>query len=810
MRVPVAWLRSYCDPALTTAEIARRLALSGTEVERVERVGVGEPERFVVGRVLAAERHPNADRLSVCSVDDGSADPRTIVCGAPNVAAGQIVAVARPGAVMPDGSTLGEAELRGVRSSGMILAEDEVGVGEAHAGIMVLGDGAAPGEPLIERLQIADEALELETPPNRPDCLGVYGVGREAHAVTGAPLAEDPTVRDAEPAGDDRAEDHASVEIADPEICLRFTARAFCDVRIGPSPLWLKQRLTAAGQRPIANVVDITNYVMLATGQPLHAFDLDEVRGSRVVVRRARAGEAMTTLDGVERSFDADMALVCDAEGPSGIAGVMGGRVSEVSERTTRVLMEAATWVGPNILRTSSALGLRTEASARFEKQLHPEQAIAAQRLAARLMVELCGARLVPGTLDELPRPVAERTVELRLERLERLLGETVPPDAVEDILGRLGFRVRREQEGQDGRLSVGVPAWRDGDVQREADLIEEVARVHGLDRLPTTLPARRRAVGRLTRAQHMRRRLEDALRDRGLLEVVAYSFTAPATLAALRLDPEDALRLANPLSEEQSVMRPLLLPGLLDAARLAASRGRPDLALFESAHVYSPREGEHAEPGGPPARERHHLAALLAGELPASWRLAPRRSDFYAARALMEGLLEGTGVEWRAEPATASAFLHPGRAAALIAGEREIGWLGELHPAVAGRWDLDSGTALELDADALVEIAPSDPARYAELTAFPAVLQDIAVVVGEDVPAAAVAAAVESAAGELLSSTRVFDLYRGEQVDEGSKSLALRLELRAPDRTLSEPDVAAVRERIEGELERLGGRLRG
>ena len=802
----MAWLRSYCDPGLTTAEIADRLALSGTEVERVERVGVGEPERFVVGRVLEAERHPNADRLSVCTVDDGSGDPRTIVCGAPNVAAGQVVAVARPGAVMPDGSTLGEAELRGVRSSGMILAEDEVGVGEDHAGIMVLGDGAAPGEPLVERLQIADEALELETSPNRPDCLAVYGVAREAHAVTGAPLAEDPTKRDAEPAGTDRAQDHASVEIADPEICLRFTARVFCDVRIGPSPLWLKQRLTAAGQRPISNVVDITNYVMLATGQPMHAFDLDEVRGSRVVVRSAREGEAMTTLDGVERSLHADTALVCDAEGPSGIAGVMGGLVSEVSDRTTRVLMEAATWVGPNVLRTSSALGLRTEASARFEKQLHPEQAIAAQRLAARLMVDVCGARLVPGTLDELAGPVAERTVELRLERLERLLGESVPPDAVEGILHRLGFRVRREGQG---RLAVGVPIWRDGDVQREADLIEEVARVHGLDRLPTTLPARRRAVGRLTREQRMRRRLEDALRDRGLLEVVAYSFTAPATLAALRLDAEDALRLANPLSEEQSVMRPLLLPGLLDAARVGASRGRPDLALFESAHVYRPSEAEEADPDGPPARERHHLAALLAGELPAGWRLAPRRPDFYAARAVVEGLLEGSGVEWRAEPTTGRPFLHPGRAAALIAGDREVGWLGELHPAVAASWDLDGAAALELDADALVEVAPSEPARYSDLTAFPAVLQDIAVVVEDDVTAAAVAAAVESAAGDLLSSARVFDVYRGEQVGDGSKSLALRLEFRAPDRTLTDLDVAAVRERIEAELGRLGGRLR-
>jgi phenylalanyl-tRNA synthetase beta chain len=804
--VPVAWLRSYCDPGVATAEIADRLALAGNEVERVERVGVTDPDRFVVGRVLAAEPHPDAERLTVCTVDDGSEDPRTIVCGAPNVAAGQTVAVARPGAAMPDGSTLGEATLRGVASSGMILAEDEVGIGEDHAGIMVLEGGAAPGAPLVEALQIADEALDIETSPNRPDCLAVYGVARELHAITGAALAEDPTARDAEPVGDDAATDHAAVEIADPEICLRFTARVFCDVSVGPSPLWLKQRLTAAGQRPISNVVDITNYAMLATGQPLHAFDLDEVRGARIVVRRAEAGEQMTTLDDVERTFDPPVALVCDAEGPSGIAGLMGGQVSEVSEGTTRVLMEAATWVGPNILRTSATLGLRTEASARFEKQLHPEQAIAAQRLAARLMVELCGARLVPGTLDAYPVPAEPRTVRLRPERLERLLGEHVPEQEARAILERLGFAVASRE---DSGVAVGVPSWRDGDVQREADLIEEVARVHGLDRLPTTLPARRTAVGRLTPAQRERRRLEDALRDRGLLEIVAYSFTAPSALESLGFDPAAALRLANPLSEDQSVMRPLLLPGLLDAARHNAARGRGDVGLFESAHVYEPSREE----GGPPAHERHHIAGLLAGDLPGSWRRPPQRADFSGARAVVEALLAGFRIDHRFEPLADRPYLHPGRAAAVRAtgdGSAELGFVGELHPRVAGAWDLGSATAFELDVEALLDLGPAGPAAYRDVTSFPAVLQDIAVVVGEDVPAASVEDAVRRGAGDLLASAQLFDLYRGEQVGEGHKSLALRLEFRAADRTLTDADVARLRERIEGEIAALGGRLRG
>src|SRR5215207_6054064 len=477
--------------------------MAGVKLERLHRTGVGDASAFVTGRVLKADRHPNADRLSVCLVDVGRPEPQTIVCGAPNVATGQTVAVALPGAAMPDGSILGEAELRGVKSSGMILAEDEVGIGEDHMGIIVLPE-LPVGVPLADHLPIADEVLELEITPNRPDVMGVYGVARDLHAVTGAPLAEDPTARDAEPRGDDSADDHASVEI-DPEICLRFTARVFEDVTIGPSPLWLKQRLVAAGQRPISNVVDITNYVMLCTVQPLHAFDLDEVRGSRIVVRRAREGETMATLDGVERSFTDEMALVCDADGPSGIAGVMGGLISEVSDKTTRVLMEAATWVGPNIMRTSKVLGLRTEASARFEKQLHPEQAIAAQRLTARLMVELCGARMVPGTIDAYPRPAEPRVVPLRAERMERLLGEQIADETASGILERLGFE--RAQDGEGGGEARGakgassatawrVPPWRDSDVQREADLIEEVARIHGLDKLPTTLPARKDAIG--------------------------------------------------------------------------------------------------------------------------------------------------------------------------------------------------------------------------------------------------------------------------------------------------------------------------
>ncbi|MGI9081907.1 MAG: phenylalanine--tRNA ligase subunit beta [Thermoleophilaceae bacterium] len=809
MRVPLAWLRSYSDPGLPAQELAERLDMTGTEVERIERLGVRSTDGFIVGRVLKAGRHPDADRLTVCEVDDGSGEPRTIVCGAPNVESGQTVAVALPGAVMPDGTRLGEAKLRGVTSSGMILAEDEVGIGSDHAGIMVLAGDLPVGAPLHEYLPIADEVLELEITPNRPDCLAVYGVAREVHAATGAALAEDPTASDAEASGGDRVEDHASVEIADPDICLRFVARVFQDVRIGPSPEWLKQRLTAAGQRPISNVVDITNYVMLTCGQPLHAFDLDKVRGSRIVVRRAREGERMVTLDDSERAFGPDAALVCDAEGPSGIAGIMGGQISEVSEDTTRVLMEAATWVGPNILRTSKALGLRTEASTRFEKQLHPELAMAAERLAAKLMVELCGARMVPGTIDAYPDPAEPRAVELRMERLERLLGQAVEVDEVRGILGRLGFDTSLTP---GGAISARVPHWRDVDVQREADLIEEVARIYGLERLPITLPARRRAVGRLTSEQRLRRRLEDALRDRGLDEIVGWSFIAPEALERLRLADMPSLRTANPLSEDQSVMRPLLLPGLLDAAARNAAHGVAALALFESAHVYGPGESLDAPRGSPrgrrPARERHHLAGLLTQAAPGTWRRGAVPAGFHAGKGVVEALLGVAGLEGEYRGG-AQPFLHPGRAAGvLVGGGREVGWIGELHPLVARAWDLEGAAAFELDAEALAEEVTATTV-FEDLTSYPAVLQDIAVVSPLQVSAAEVQAAVRSGGGDLLRSARVFDVYTGAQVGEGSRSLALRLEFRASDRTLTDEEVARSRSKIEAELAEIGGRLR-
>jgi len=820
MLLPRFWLHDYCDPGVETPELVDRLDLTGTAVERVYRHGVGSPERFVVGRVLSVEGHPDADRLTVCSVDVGEGAPAQIVCGAPNVAAGQTVAVARPGAVMPDGTRLRKAKLRGVESSGMILAEDELAIGNLHDGIVVLDDGPAPGTALADVLPIATDVLELEITPNRPDCLGVYGVAREVHAAFGVPLAPPPWAEDPGTDGGVGGSDLVEVIVEDPSLCPRFTARVFEDVKIGPSPEWLKARLTAAGQRPINNVVDATNYVMLLSGQPLHAFDLDRVAGGRLVVRRAKPGETLTTLDGVERALDPDMVVIVDDDGPTSLAGIMGGDRSEVSDSTTRVLMEAATWNGPNIHRTSQRLALRSEASGRFEKGVSPESGREAQAVAARLMVELTGATLRAGTVDVGGAPPPPEPIRMRDAKRARLLGKEISRERSVQILAALDFEVTDAADGVDAR----PPHFRRTDVTREADLIEEVARIDGLENLPSTLPETRSAPGAdlrpagLSEYQRLRRRTADALVARGLSEIIGWAFTDPGFAEPLRLAPDDPHRdmvvLANPMSSELSALRTMLLPDLLNAAQRNAARGAERIHLFQLGKTYRKRSEPH-DPSGrgqiSPVDERERVAALLVGPArPATWREpSPPPADFYAAKGVLAAVLADLRVEWSLEP-SAQAWLHPGRAADIVIAGARAGYIGELHPLVAQAFDLEGGAAFGFGMDPVWAQVRGKVTEYEDVTSFPALRQDLAVIVPEEVAAARVVEVVRRSGAPELESVEVFDVYRGSQIGEGRVSLALRLSFRAPDRTLTDEEVAARREGITAALaSELGGELR-
>jgi phenylalanyl-tRNA synthetase beta chain len=809
MRVPLPWLREYCDPALDVGAIEERLTMTGTKVEAIHRHGVPSAESFVVGRVLEAVQHPDADRLRLCTVDVGAEEPARIVCGAPNVAGGQTVAVALPGATMPGGTRIKRAKLRGVVSEGMILSEQELEIGSGGEGIMVL-DGLAldaefaPGAPLGELLPIGMDVLELEITPNRPDCLGVYGVARELHAATAAalgpaPWAEDPGSPPGEP-----LQAAVAIEVQCPELCPRFTARVFEGVSIAPSPPWLKARLSAAGQRPINNLVDITNYAMLLTGQPLHAFDLDRVAGGRLTVRRARPGEAVETLDGQTRVLDDRMVLIEDADGPTSIAGLMGGVRSEVRAGTTRVLLESATWNGPNINRSSWALALRSEASSRFEKGLQPEQCMQAQAVATRLILELCGARLVTGTLDIGGDGPAPRLIRLRESRVRAILGVAVAAERQREILGALDFGV----SPGEAALEASVPPLRRDDVTREIDLIEEVARIDGVDRLPATLPARRGAAGMLSHSQRVRRAAEDALAGRGLYEIVGWSFADPVLLDRLRLPADHPMRavvrIENPLSEAQSILRPTLLGSLLDAARQNVSRDRPDVAIFESGTVY-----RTAAAGVELADEHHALGALMSGRLgPRSWRGEAAEADFFTAKALLAAVLEKLGVQWSLE-AGSWPFLHPGRAAAVLAGGQALGFIGELHPLVSAVWDLERTASFAIDLSKAAAVAPA-LRTFRPFPAVPSLRRDLAVVLPDEVTAAEALARVRGAGGEMLDDVEVFDVYSGEQIGAGRRSLALSLSFRSPERTLTDEEIEPARARILDTLAELGGELRG
>jgi phenylalanyl-tRNA synthetase beta chain len=758
MRVPMSWLREYVEVEALTDEIAARLAISTCEVERIVRQGVADDDGnlglFRVGRVVEAGKHPNADRLQLCRVDVGEGEPRQIVCGAWNFGEGATVAVALPGAVLPGGQRLEEVKLRGESSSGMILSEQELELGSDHTGIIVLEDGPEPGTPLADVLPLSEEVLELEITPNRPDLLSVYGIAREVAAIFGAELAPVPGL-EPERAGDEPVD----IRVEDLDRCPRYVGRTFRDVRIEPSPPWLKARLTAAGMRPISNVVDATNYVMHALGSPLHAFDRSRLAEGRIVVRRARPDEEIRTLDGSLRVLTPDDLVIADAERPVAIAGIMGGEDSEVGEETTDVLLEAANFEPIGIQKSSERLGLRSEASGRWEKGIDPYVAEGAARLCSRLFAELAGARWV-GESDvraELPEPP---TITLRPARTSGLLGLEVAEDEQRRILESLQFEVGRD-------WAVRVPAWRARDVTRDVDLIEEVGRMK-LEEVPFTLPARRELHGRLSPEQRNRRLIEDVLVGLGFSEAYTPSLVAE--------DPNpNAMTIPQPQSLDQAVLRTILLPSLIEAARHNLDVGNEGIALFEIARIYLPNSGL--------PQEEVHVAGIV-------------EADFAGAKGAVERIFEAIGVTGSFERADHELML-PGKTA-----ESGYGVVGELRPDVlAGTW-----SAFELDLGGLDR---HEGRIYEDVITYPPVKQDLAFAVPEEVLAGDLVEAARAAVPELREMTP-FDVYRGEQVGPGRKSIAFSVEFQSPERTLTDEEAATLREKIVAALQaKFGAELR-
>ncbi len=841
MRVPLSWLREYVElpTDITTGEarlLADRLTLAGLEVAKIEHIGAtegGQPalawEGIYVGEVLEVKPHPNADKLVIAVVDYGKG-PVESVTGAPNIKIGDRgfkVAVAEPGARIVDAYALEPqlikvkpANLRGVRSEVVLCSEKELGLSEDHSGVLILDQEAEVGRPLAELL--SEVVLELDLTPNLARCFSIIGVAREVAALTGKRF-KTPEVgwRPSGPAIFGQVE----VEIQDPDLCTRYTAALIKGVKPGPSPFWMRRRLTLSGMRPINNIVDITNYVMLEWGQPLHAFDYDKLHGldgKRIIVRRAGAGERIITLDGVERALTEEMLLIADPEGPIAIAGVMGGLESEVTEATRAVLLESASFSNTNNRRTAQALKLMSEASARFGRGVPPELTIPALKRAAQLMSELAGGEIASGIIDVYPVRQPEIELEFDPKEVERLLGLEVSQEEVIELLEQLEFSCRPQ-----GRLiQVKVP-WHRLDISYPADLVEEVARLIGYDKIPTTLMADTLPRQQRERTLELEEQVRDLLVGCGLTEVITYSLTSLESAAKLEPQrrepsPEDYLHIANPLTRERSVLRRSLLPGLLETVA-ENLKHHERVAIFELGRVYLPSRGGPPRGGAPgPALQQgkeacplepRRLGLALAGprsEPSWSWHEKPGTMDFFDLKGIIEELLRRMGLAGFRFIKAEGPFLHPGRAATLLLGEEEAGLLGELHPQVRENFELEEPTLVaELDLEAILARAGL-VRRYEPLPQFPAVLRDLAVVVDEAISAERVAQAIKAAGGELLRELILFDLYQGPPIPEGKKSLAFRLRLQAEDRTLTDEEADRLRLRIEAHLaEELGAELR-
>jgi phenylalanyl-tRNA synthetase beta chain len=793
MKISYQWLREYVEiDDLTPEQLGALLTDAGVPVEVFTPLNQGV-KGVVVGHVLETRQHENADKLRVCTVDAGTGERLQIVCGAPNVAPGQKVPVALIGSELPGDFKIKKAKLRGVESHGMLCSAKEIGLEvkllpkEQTEGLYILPEDAPVGADITDYLYMNDTVLELELTPNRSDLLNYRGVAYEVAALLDRPVKMKeqfkPHVSGTSP---------VSVKI-ESDNCTKYAAQVIRGVKIGESPLWLQAKLLAVGVRPINNVVDVTNFVMFEMGQPLHAFDLDKVAENSIIVRQAYDGEKHVTLDGVERELDHSMLVIADPEKVIGLAGVMGGENSEVDAGTTTIVLESAYFDPATTRKTGKALGLYSEAQKRFEKGMIDQGMIVNALLrAAELIVELAGGEIVGAPVEVVKKAVEQTVLPLRPERVNQLLGTDIAEDEMVSILRRLGFEVSGFKV--DGAHQVTVPTRRP-DLAKEADLIEEIARVYGYDKIPATLPEGPLVQGQLTPEQKLRRAARELLIHMGLTEVVTYSFINIGSYEKLGLATagfENQLKLMHPLSEERNALRTHMLPSLIEVVQYNRNRRVNDLAIFEIGKVFTPNEN------GMLPDEHLRISGVVTGGFGAvGIGEKARPVDFFAVKGIVENLLTGLGIAGVQYERTELPGMHPGRTARIFQGDMTLGFVGGLHPEAEEAAELAPTYYFELDVDRLLTAKQGAATVTASLPKFPSIERDIAVLVDVDVPAGKLLETIYQAGGELLESARIFDFYQGAQVPEGKKSIAYALVYRSAERTLTDEEVAAVHENV-------------
>ncbi|MCM3768348.1 phenylalanine--tRNA ligase subunit beta [Neobacillus niacini] len=804
MFVSYKWLQEYVDlTGVSAAELAEKITKSGIEVEGVEVLNEGI-KGVVVGHVVVREQHPNADKLSRCQVDIGEGEPVQIICGAPNVAQGQKVAVAKVGAVLPGNFKIKKAKLRGEESNGMICSLQELGMEgkivpkEYAEGIFVFPADAEVGTDALELLNRDDEVLELGLTPNRADCLSMLGVAYEVAAILGREVKLPDTAL--EPISE-KAADYVEINVDAKEDSPLYVAKMIKNVKIGPSPLWMQTRLMSAGIRPHNNVVDITNYILLEYGQPLHAFDYDRLGSKEILVRRANDGEKFVTLDDVERTLSSDHLVITNGTEPVALAGVMGGANSEVTSDTTTVLLEAAYFNGAIVRKASKDHGLRSEASARFEKGVDPNRVRAAGERAAYLMAKYAGGEVLEGEAVADTLTVEPAVVSVTLEKINRVLGTDLTMKDVEEIFARLQF----ETSVEDDTITVTAPTRR-GDIKIEEDLIEEVARLYGYDNIPKTLPIGSSTPGKLSEYQKKRRVVRAYLEGAGLYQAVTYSLTSEEKAAQFALEKRDTIHLAMPMSEDRSILRLSILPQLLEVLKYNNARQNDSLAVYETGNIFL-ANGKDALP-----EEREHLAAAITGLWHShSWQGEKKPVDFFVLKGILEGMFAKLGLTERVTYVQAQVDgMHPGRTAEILLDGEKIGFAGQLHPSVQKGLDLKDTYVFELSLKAVLG-AETEALKYQAIPRYPSITRDIALVVNRETVSGTLWEIITNTGAPLLKEATVFDLYEGDKMEAGKKSLAFSLKYMDPERTLTDEEVTKVHNRVLAALEEQAGAvLRG